>query len=105
MTNDSTLLPYTARALMRAPGHSVHHRKNHKVHKLRAHRRRVYRSYRRTKGGRYSPHTAGKRKDTSHKRIRYTKNGQPYIILGNGKARFISKRGAKQSHKRAGGRY
>lgn len=49
--------------------------------------------------------TAGKRKDTSTKRIRMTKNGQPYIILKSGKARFISKRSARLSRKRKGGRY
>lgn len=54
---------------------------------------------------RKTPYTAGKKKDRSHKRIRYTKNGQPYIIMASGKARFISKRGAKLSHKRKGGRY
>jgi len=59
----------------------------------------------RSKGQRYHPHTAGKGKDTSHKRIRYTKKGQPYIIMGNGRARFISKKGAKRSHKTKGGRY
>jgi ribulose kinase len=51
------------------------------------------------------PHTAGKRRDTSHKRIRYTKNNQPYIILSNGRARFIKKSSAKSSKKRKGGRY
>lgn len=55
--------------------------------------------------GRRTPRTAGKRKDTSHKRIRYTKKGQPYIILGSGKAKFIKKKGARSAHKRAGGRY
>lgn len=59
----------------------------------------------RNKSRRYTPHTAGKRKDTSHRRIRYTKKGQPYIIQGNGKARFISMKSAKQSHKRKGGKY
>lgn len=49
--------------------------------------------------------TAGKRKDTSTRRIRQTKNGQPYIILKSGKARFISKRSARLSRKRKGGRY
>ena len=49
--------------------------------------------------------TAGKRKDRSTKRIRMTKNGQPYIILKSGKARFISKRSARLSRKRKGGRY
>ena len=54
---------------------------------------------------RHYPRTAGKRKDTSHKRIRMTKNGQPYIILANGRARFIKKRSASMSRKRKGGRY
>lgn len=49
--------------------------------------------------------TARKRKDTSTKRIRMTKNGQPYIILKSGKARFIKKSSARQSRKRKGGRY
>lgn len=49
--------------------------------------------------------TAGKRKDRSTKRIRMTKNGQPYVILSSGKARFISKRSARLSRKRKGGRY
>lgn len=60
---------------------------------------------RRRKRTRRTPHTAGKRKDRSRKRIRYTKNGQPYVLLASGKARFISKRGAKMSRKRKGGRY
>ena len=49
--------------------------------------------------------TAGKRKDRSHRRIRMTKTGQPYIILASGKARFISKRSAHLSRKRRRGRY
>lgn len=49
--------------------------------------------------------TAGRKKDRSHKRIRMTKNGQPYIILASGKARFISKRSARTSRKRKGGKY
>lgn len=68
-------------------------------------KKRSSRSNRRNRRKRYTPHTAGKGKDTSHRRIRYTKNGQPYIILGSGKARFIKKRGSRSSHKRAGGRY
>jgi 3-hydroxyacyl-CoA dehydrogenase len=54
---------------------------------------------------RKTPRTAGKRKDTSHKRIRHTKNGQPYIILANGRARFIKKKSSRTSRKRKGGRY
>ena len=49
--------------------------------------------------------TAGKRKDTSTRRIRMTKNGQPYIIKKNGQAEFISKKSARASKKRKGGRY
>ena len=49
--------------------------------------------------------TAGKHRDTSHKRIRMTKSGQPYIILASGKARFISKSSAQRSRKLKGGRY
>jgi len=49
--------------------------------------------------------TAGKRKDTSRKRIRMTKNGQPYVIQANGRARFISKASARNSRRRKGGRY
>lgn len=78
--------------------------------KARNKTRRSYSNHR--KKGRYTPHTAGKRPDTSRRRIRYTKNGQPYVIQYrniNGKrrkmARFISKKSAKSSRKRAGGRY
>lgn len=60
---------------------------------------------RRRKRGRRTPYTAGKGKDRSTKRIRYTKNGQPYVITASGKAKFISKKGAKISRKRKGGRY
>jgi hypothetical protein len=34
-----------------------------------------------------------------------TKNGQPYVIMASGKARFISKKSARSSRKRKGGRY
>jgi len=70
-------------------------------------RRNRNRTHKRTsrRKGRRSPRTAGKGKDTSRKRIRYTKNGQPYVIMASGKARFIKKKGAKQSHRRKGGRY
>jgi hypothetical protein len=63
--------------------------------------RKSFRRYRKQK----QPHTAGKRKDTSHRRIRYTKNNQPYIILASGKARFISNKSAGNSRRRKGGRY
>ena len=54
---------------------------------------------------RKTPRTAGKGRDRSTKRIRYTKRGQPYVITANGRAKFISKKGAKTSRKRKGGRY
>jgi hypothetical protein len=47
----------------------------------------------------------GKRKSRSTKKIHYTKKGQPYVLMSSGKARFISKRSAKSSKKRKGGRY
>lgn len=55
--------------------------------------------------GRQTPYTARGGKDTSTRRIRHTKHGQPYIILKSGKARFISKASAKRSRKIKGGRY
>lgn len=54
---------------------------------------------------RRTPRTAGKGKDRSTRRIRYTKKGQPYVITRSGKAKFIKKSSAKRSHKRPGGRY
>lgn len=55
--------------------------------------------------GRQTPYTARGGKDTSTRRIRQTKHGQPYVILANGRARFISKASAKRSRKLKGGRY
>jgi len=55
--------------------------------------------------GRQSPYTAGARKDRSTRRIRHTKNGQPYILLKSGKAKFIKKSSARASRRRKGGRY
>jgi len=54
---------------------------------------------------RRTPRTAGKGKDRSTKRIRYTSKGQPYVLMRSGKAKFIKKCSAKRSHKRKGGRY
>lgn len=39
----------------------------------------------------------------SSKKIRFTKNGQPFIILKSGKARFISKKSARSRKIRKGG--
>jgi len=74
---------------------------------VRKSRKRTYTpsKKRRRRSNRYTPRTAGKRRDTSHRRLRYTKNGQPYIILGSGKAKFVKKSGARSAHKRPGGRY
>lgn len=67
--------------------------------KARRKRNRMYRAKQR------QPYTAGKRKDRSHRRIRFTKNNQPYVIMANGRARFISKRSLSSSRKRKGGKY
>ena len=40
---------------------------------------------------------------TKSKRIKFTKKGQPYVLLRNGKARFIKKSRAKDMKKRSGG--
>jgi hypothetical protein len=78
-------------------------RKKRKRSRVKARARRTRSSaYKRV---RRTPRTAGKRRDTSHRRIRYTKKGQPYVILGSGKARFIKKTGARRSHRKKGGRY
>jgi len=67
-------------------------------------RRRRSRSHRHT-------HRHAKRKKHAHRhshssrKIRTTKNGQPYIILASGKARFIKKSSASSSRKRKGGYY
>lgn len=76
-------------------------RRRRKSHKNKSVRSRSRRSSRR----RRTPHTAGKRRDRSTKRIRYTKRGQPYVIMASGKARFISSRSASSSRKRKGGKY
>jgi cystathionine beta-lyase/cystathionine gamma-synthase len=67
-------------------------------------RKTVKRKSRKAKQYKYA-RTAGKRRDTSTRRIRMTKNGQPYVILASGKARFIKKSSARASRKRKGGRY
>jgi len=74
-----------------------------KIKRRRSNKRRVGRKRSRSYSG-YA-RTAGKGKDTSHRRIRMTKNGQPYVILASGKARFIKKSSAKNSRRRKGGRY
>lgn len=45
----------------------------------------------------------GLRKAVRSKKILKTKNGQPYIILANGRARFIKKSSYRSAKKRRGG--
>lgn len=73
--------------------------------KFKASHRKKYSSGRRVKRGQRQPYTAGKRKDTSHRRIRFTKRNQPYIILSSGKARFIKKSSVRNARRRKGGMY
>jgi hypothetical protein len=87
----------------RAAKHKNIRKKIYRGRKLRFGSKAYRKKY--LKHGRRTPHTAGKRRDTSQRRIRYTKTHQPYIILASGKARFISKKSAKSSYKRKGGRY
>jgi len=68
-------------------------------------KRKVSRRKTKKKRIRRTPHTAGKGKDRSTRRIRYTKKGQPYVLNKKGQAKFIKKSSAKRSHKRPGGRY
>jgi len=70
----------------------------------KSHKKKKYATKRRRRGRR-TPRTAGKGRDRSTKRIRYTKNGQPYVITRSGKAKFIKRSSAKRSHKKRGGRY
>lgn len=83
-------------------------KKRKKKSKSKSSRKKNSRSKSRRRGRRRSrktPRTAGKGKDRSTKRIRYTKKGQPYVITSSGKAKFIKKSSARQSRKRKGGRY
>lgn len=81
-----------------------HHRKKGGKRKS-SHSKSSRKNSHRSRGRRYTPHTAGKRRDTSRRRIRYTKKGQPYVIKADGRARFISMKSAKSSHSRKGGKY
>lgn len=84
-------------------GYSIGNKKRKK--KTKKHRKTSKRTIKRSRRKKRYPHTAGKRRDTSHRRIRFTKRGQPYIILRNGKARFIKMKNVKRSRKMKGGRY
>lgn len=76
-------------------------KKTKKVKRKSSRKNRTTKSKKRSKRIRHSR----KRRYTSSKRIHRTKNGQPYIILSSGKARFIKKSSAKRSRKLKGGRY
>jgi len=78
--------------------------KSSKKKRAKTNKRKVKRTSRKRKYRRYA-RTAGKKRDRSTKRIRMTKNGQPYVILANGRARFIKKSSARNSRKRKGGKY
>jgi len=82
-----------------------HKSRKRKKAKNRSVRKRARRGKINGRRSRRTPRTAGKGKDRSHRRIRYTKNGQPYIIGAHGKARFIKRSSAKRSHSQKGGRY
>jgi membrane protein YqaA with SNARE-associated domain len=89
-------------------GGAVGYAAGRKASKRNKNRKKSYsykKTKRRTTKRQKKPYTAGKRKDTSKRRIRYTKNNQPYVILANGRARFISKKSVRMSRKRSGGRY
>lgn len=73
--------------------------------KKKSTKRKTTSKKRKTKKARKSFRKTRKRKATSSKRIRMTKTGQPYIILANGRARFIKKSSARRSRKLKGGRY
>lgn len=45
------------------------------------------------------------RSGRSSKQIHYTKNDQPYVIMANGRARFIKKKSGLNRRKRSGGYY
>jgi len=43
------------------------------------------------------------KKKVDTKKIHYTKNGQPYRIMANGRARFMKKKTASSASKKKGG--
>ena len=89
-------------ALGMAAGYAIGRRKAKRKSRSRKPIRKAVRNRRKKRKG-YQK--GRKHKYTSHKRIHYTKNGQPYIIVAGGKARFIKRKSARISKKRRGGRY
>jgi hypothetical protein len=76
--------------------------KKKRSNKTKSRKKKVH-NKRRT-GKQRKPYTAGKRRDTSYRRIRYTKNNRPYIITRKG-ARFLSEKQVHNMRKRKGGKY
>lgn len=70
-------------------------------------RHRVRHLHRTSARGKSRRHKTGRAHHTRRgsKAIHFTKKGQPYIILANGRARFVTKRGARASKRRKGGRF
>ncbi len=86
-------------------GSAITRRRTKKRRRRKTTRKRKVKRRKRSKRKYKYARTAGKRKDRSTRRIRMTKNGQPYIILRSGKARFIKKSSARRSRKLKGGKY
>lgn len=84
---------------------AVTRRRRKKKAKKKVRRSPSRRKTKKKKRGYKYARTAGKGRDRSTRRIRMTKNGQPYVILKSGKARFIKKSSARRSRKLKGGRY
>lgn len=64
--------------------------KSKQKHEQRYKRKRKYKVY--GKKGWVNPKKKKKKSYSSRKGVHYTKNGQPYILLRSGKARFIKRR-------------
>lgn len=83
-------------------------RKKAKKKKSKSTRRKTTKSTRKSrkcpaKRKRKAKRKFGLRKAVSSKKIRMTKKGQPFIILADGRARFIKKSSARSARKRKGG--
>lgn len=63
--------------------------KSKQKHEQKYKRKRKYKIY--GKKGYFSDRKRKRKSSKGNKRVKYTKKGQPYIILKSGKARFIKK--------------
>lgn len=79
-------------------------RKKNETRRRKTRRRKTRRrtKHRTSRRGKLRYHKRGHR---GSKAIHYTKKGQPYIILRNGRARFIKASSARARKKRKGGYY